>query len=136
MDRYVPPIQPPRPGVDYPENVRVMNLPDYGKNFLNTIRNQYELLRGQAKENQVAVLRYHSPAGQVIRVTQVSLYRGSNTLILYGDDGNNPCIVLTQAQSAQLILKIIPTSEAPEPERRKPIGFTVEDPGPENEPGG
>ena len=102
-----------------PPRVGVANWPKFGQDFFNNIRREYDALRRNKEANQVAVMRYHSPAGEVIYVTQVSLYENSNALLLYGSDGVSPCVVVAQAQSAQIIMKLItPNESTPEHERQ------------------
>ncbi len=108
-----------------PQDVRVTNWPQppgYGKAFFDAVRREYTDLRRQAAEDQVPIMRYHSPAGEEINVARVSLDHTTDTLIFYGDDGSNHCVVLAQAHSVQLVLKIVPASA--EPAERHPVAFT------------
>jgi hypothetical protein len=108
---------------ELPQRVSVTNWPNFGQNLYNNIRREYDALRRNAKADQVAVMRYHSPAGEVIYVNQVSLSENSNSLLIYGDDGVNGCVVVAPAQSAQIIMKLLtPDESTPEHERRQ-VGF-------------
>ncbi len=70
------------------------------------------------------VIRCYTPRGEEIRVVNVRLYTGTETLLLQGvDQQGNSCDVIVQPQSAQLVLKLItPHEPVPEPQR-KPVEF-------------
>ena len=109
---------------DLPQRVLVTNWRKFGQDLYNNIRREYAALRRKAEANQVAVMRYHSPAGEVIYVSQVSLYENSNSLLIYGDDGVNGCVIVAPAQSAQIIMKLITPNESTPEHQRRQVGFT------------
>jgi hypothetical protein len=125
VDRFdVPPDLYSNPK-ELPKDVRVTNWPKFGQDLYNNIRREYDALRRKAKVNQVAVMRYYSPAGEVIHVNQVSLYdKNSNSLLIYGDDGVHGCVIVTPAQSAQIIMKLLTLDESTPEHERQPVGFT------------
>jgi hypothetical protein len=126
MDRSfnLPEIRVPYPPP--PKKVQVTNppKPEFGKDFFWMVRRQYQGLKAELKENEALVMLYDSPAGERIHVENVVLSSDSDTLIFQGRDSDGHlCQVITQAQSVQLVMKIIP-SQKPD---RKPIGFGVID---------
>ena len=92
------------------------------QDFYNTVRREYKSLRDGISESEVAVLRYYTPAGEEIRVNTMQLEEGTNTVVIYGDDGANYCVVIAPTQNAHLMLRVIQAEEATEVDRR-PIGF-------------
>jgi hypothetical protein len=108
---------------ELPQRVSVTDWPKFGQDFYNNIRREYAALRRSAEADQVAVMRYHSPAGEVIYVSQVSLYENSNALLIYGSDGVSPCVVVATAQSAHIIMKLITPDETTAQHERRPVAF-------------
>ena len=84
-----------------------------------------------AGEDQIAVMRYYTTAGEEIRVAaHVTLDQRFGTLLIRGDDGEgnqkgDPCDVITSPQSAQLVIRLIPRTDEPAESERNPIGFTA-----------
>lgn len=101
------------------------------QDYFDTVRRRYEEYQEHAGENQLAMMRHYTPAGQEVRVLNVGLYEGSGTLLIRGEflgpgGALAPCDVVVQPQSAQLVITLATFAEStPEPERR-PVGFRVE----------
>ena len=94
------------------------------QDFYDAVKRQYAALRDEAaEEGEVAVMRYHTPAGQEIRVGTIRLHTGENTIVIYGDDGSTPHIIVVPAQNAHIILQLLPEDAASDSDRR-PVGFT------------
>lgn len=102
---------------------------EYARAYFNTVRERYEEYRAAAREDQIAVMRYYTPAGEEIRVAHVTLDQRYGMLLIRGDDGvsgqiGDPCDVITSPQSAQVVIRLISrVGESAELER-SPIGFT------------
>ncbi len=100
------------------------------RDYFDTIRRRYNEYQAAAQDNQLAIMRYYTPAGHEIRVLHVTLYEDSGTLLLRGEylgSGGQlaPCDVVIQPQSAQLLITLATFSEPPrEPERQR-IGFRI-----------
>ncbi len=101
------------------------------RDYFGTVRRRYEEYQAHAGENQLAMIRHYTPAGQEVRVLNVGLNEGSGTLLLRGEflgpgGALAPCDVVVQPQSANLVITLVTfAEEPPEPERR-PVGFRVE----------
>lgn len=102
---------------------------DLVQKYFDSIQERYEDYKREAKENQLAVLRYFTPAGQTVRVLNVKLDRDRGVLWLQGETISTstaelvPCDVLVHPQSCQLQLELL-TFDEPQPEQEKPkIGF-------------
>ena len=109
--------------MDYQPDIPVAETAS--EDFFKIVRRQYNELQVERKENEAVQLLYHSPAGEQIHILYVYRDRDSDTLVFRGVDKNgNVCHVVTQAQSVQLLMKIVSPTE---PERRT-VGFAVKDP--------
>jgi hypothetical protein len=94
--------------------------PSLAEDYFRALERRYKEFQAEAKENQIAVMRYYTPKGDEIRIANVSRYRGEETILLHGDikgdDGTrNPCDVVVQPQNTQVLLMLI-AREEPEPE--------------------
>jgi hypothetical protein len=97
--------------------------------FFDSIQERYADYKRAAEENQLAVMRYFTPAGQMVQVLNVKLDRDRGVLWLQGETISRstgalvPCDVLVQPQSCQIQLELL-TFDEPQPEQEKPkLGF-------------
>jgi hypothetical protein len=84
---------------------------ELAQDYFDTVRERYNEFRSSAHENQTAVMRYYTFAGDEVRVGNVQLRAGSGTLLIQGDtlgpDGEKiPCDVIVQPPSAHLVLRL------------------------------
>jgi hypothetical protein len=95
------------------------------QDFYDAVKRQYDALREEAAdEGEVAVMRYHTPAGREIKVGTLRLVPGENTITIFGEDDHaTPHIIVVSAQNAHVILQLVPEDKA-SPSDRRPIGFT------------
>jgi hypothetical protein len=94
-----------------PQDVEVMNRPpraSRAKDYFRALERRYKEFQNAAKENQIAVMRYYTPTGAMIRVANVSRYLDEETILMQGEDEDgNPCDVVVQPENAQVVLKLI-----------------------------
>ncbi len=102
---------------------------DLAQRFFDSIQERYGDYQRASKENQLAVMRYFNPSGQMVRVLHVKLDRDRGALWLQGETISRstgvlvPCDVLVQPQSCEIQLELL-TFDEPQPEKEKPkIGF-------------
>jgi len=101
---------------------------DAAQNYWETVRERYEEFRDAAGPNQIAVMRYYTPAGEEIRVGTLQLHTATGTLLVQGDIAipdtqgpGIPCDIIVHPYSCQLVLKLLTLAEPP-PEKPT-IGF-------------
>jgi hypothetical protein len=102
---------------------------DLARMFFDSIQERYEDYKRAADENQLPVMRYFTPAGQMVQVLNVKLDRDKGVSWLQGETKSRTtsdlvaCDVLVKPQSCQLLLELLTFAE-PQPEQERPqIGF-------------
>jgi hypothetical protein len=120
-----------------PQNVRVTNWPtpelDAAKDFFYTLQRRYYRFVEVATDDQQPVMLGYTPSGEEVRIAEVSRFRGYGAMLLMGEDeSGNPCDVIVQPHSAQVVLKLITPTEDQE---RRPVGFKTL-PAPDESAGG
>lgn len=126
MDRFPPLYDKP------PQEVRVKNWPPQpspAADYFRALERRYKEFQHAAEENQMAVMRCYTPAGEEIRIANVSRYADEETILLQGEDEDkNPCDIVIQPQNVQVVLKLVVLdnldSEQPNPES-KLVKFSV-----------
>lgn len=106
------------------------NVPPHSKSpaqdLYDTIRRRYQQFEDHARDDQWPAIVCYTPAGETIRIAEVVLRKGTETLQFRGADrNNNACDLISQPQSAQVVVRLIPLTRDTDEPSRKPMGFRI-----------
>ena len=115
-----------RPRMNLAQPVRVTNAQTVNS-AMDRLRRREADLRARLKDGYHFAEEFHTPAGTVIRIGQISYYDDDTSLTVQGTDlaTGEICQVIVPVQNFQVVFRIYavedPTAE------RKPIGFRIDE---------
>lgn len=117
-----------RPRMNLPQPVRVSNAPTVNS-FMDKLRRREDDLRARLKDGYHFAEEFHTPAGRIIRIGDISYYDNDTSLTIQGTDlaTGELCQVIVPVQNFQTVFRIYAAEDSTA--GRKPIGFRInEDP--------
>lgn len=103
------------------------NLPaSNAERMVQALQRAYEAAYNGLAQNQELHLEYHSPAGEVMRISRLTLDVKADAWLLDGQSENTGewGRVFAPANTTHIMMRLVTVEGEPE---RRPVGFTVDD---------